>query len=109
MRKSTSRYAVFALGSSSYPDFCAFGKFLDASLSGLGCTRLAELATGDENKRQAQAFESWMEKINAVLEVGADEMFNKEGNDAAGRLITGSSSKPALVLRSENRTICQSE
>ncbi len=53
------RYAVFALGSSIYENFCTFGIFCDQSLESLGGQRVAPLALGDEQKGQDKAFRAW--------------------------------------------------
>ena len=60
---SNIRFAVFALGSSAYPNFCAFGRFVDNMLSELGGERIARLATGDELCGQEQAFTDWSRKV----------------------------------------------
>ncbi|XP_069181388.1 nitric oxide synthase-like protein isoform X2 [Procambarus clarkii] len=56
---SNVRFAVFALGSSAYPNFCAFGKYVDNLLSELGGERLIGLTCGDELAGQEQAFNKW--------------------------------------------------
>ncbi|KAK9297866.1 hypothetical protein QLX08_008617 [Tetragonisca angustula] len=56
---SNVRFAVFALGSSAYPNFCAFGRYVDNLLGELGGERLLKLAQGDEMCGQEQAFRKW--------------------------------------------------
>ncbi|KAG7170858.1 Nitric oxide synthase, salivary gland-like, partial [Homarus americanus] len=56
---SNVRFAVFALGSSAYPNFCAFGKYVDNLLSELGGEQLMKLTCGDELAGQEQAFNKW--------------------------------------------------
>lgn len=60
---SNIRFAVFALGSSAYPNFCAFGRFVDNMLAELGGERIAKLATGDELCGQEQVFTEWSKKL----------------------------------------------
>lgn len=50
---------MFALGSSAYPNFCAFGRYVDNLLGELGGERLLRLAQGDEMCGQEQAFRKW--------------------------------------------------
>lgn len=56
---SNVRFAVFALGSSAYPNFCSFGKYIDNILEELGGERLMPLKTGDEICGQEQEFRHW--------------------------------------------------
>lgn len=53
------RFAVFGLGSSAYPNFCAFGSYVDNLLGELGGERLIKLSKGDEMCGQEQAFKKW--------------------------------------------------
>jgi nitric-oxide synthase, brain len=53
------RFAVFALGSSAYPNFCSFGKFVDNLLGELGGERLMKIVTGDDLCGQEQEFRKW--------------------------------------------------
>ncbi|ODM95587.1 Nitric oxide synthase [Orchesella cincta] len=56
-------FAVFALGSSAYPNFCAFGRYVDNLFGELGGERLMKLTCGDELAGQDQAFRSWASEI----------------------------------------------
>ncbi|XP_069669172.1 nitric oxide synthase, salivary gland isoform X2 [Periplaneta americana] len=60
------RFAVFALGSSAYPNFCAFGKYVDNLLGELGGERLLKLSQGDEMCGQEQAFRKWAPDVFSV-------------------------------------------
>ncbi|XP_055389381.1 nitric oxide synthase isoform X2 [Condylostylus longicornis] len=60
---SNVRFAVFALGSSAYPNFCAFGKFIDNILGELGGERLLKLSFGDEMCGQEQSFRKWAPEV----------------------------------------------
>ncbi|KAK3612604.1 hypothetical protein CHS0354_042112 [Potamilus streckersoni] len=53
------RYSVFGLGSRAYPNFCAFGHFLDTSLHALGAERILEMGEGDELCGQKESFKIW--------------------------------------------------
>lgn len=63
------RFAVFALGSSAYPNFCAFGKHIDELLLHLGGERILKVATGDEMCAQEQAFSAWSQEVFKVSRV----------------------------------------
>lgn len=63
------RFAVFALGSSAYPNFCAFGQYVDNLLLELGGERLLKMACGDEMCGQEQAFKKWAPEIFRVINI----------------------------------------
>ncbi|XP_010640644.1 nitric oxide synthase, inducible isoform X1 [Fukomys damarensis] len=56
---NTFRYAVFGLGSSMYPRFCAFAHDVDLKLSQLGASQLTPVGEGDELGGQEGAFRTW--------------------------------------------------
>lgn len=58
-----NRFGVFALGSSAYPNFCAFGRYLDTMLDDLGGERIVKLGLGDELCGQEQSFHEWAADI----------------------------------------------
>ncbi|KAF6206870.1 hypothetical protein GE061_018106 [Apolygus lucorum] len=60
---SNVRFAVFGLGSSAYPNFCAFGSYVDNLLGELGGERLMKLTTGDEMCCQEGAFKKWAPEV----------------------------------------------
>uniref|UniRef100_A0A8C8BGZ4 Nitric oxide synthase n=1 Tax=Otus sunia TaxID=257818 RepID=A0A8C8BGZ4_9STRI len=53
------RYAVFGLGSSMYPEFCAFAHAIDQKLAQLGASPLTAVGEGDELNGQEDAFRTW--------------------------------------------------
>lgn len=57
------RFAVFGLGSSAYPNFCAFAKYVDNLLGELGGERLVKLASGDEMCGQEHTFHEWAPEV----------------------------------------------
>lgn len=64
---SNVRFAVFALGSSAYPNFCSFGKYMDTMLGDLGGERLIKVAYGDEMGGQEHAFHKWAPEVFKVF------------------------------------------
>ncbi|WP_067716540.1 bifunctional nitrate reductase/sulfite reductase flavoprotein subunit alpha [Nocardia yamanashiensis] len=63
------RYAVFALGDSSYDDFCGHGRKLDELFAKRGATRL--LPRVDSEPDHDDLSEAWLDEIAAVLGGGA--------------------------------------
>ncbi|KAK2169168.1 hypothetical protein LSH36_12g26014 [Paralvinella palmiformis] len=78
------KYSVFALGSSSYETFCAFGADLDKTFSTLGGKRLYPMARGDELGGQEESFSKWSKDVlkvscNAFSVVGSDIQARLDG------------------------------
>ena len=71
------RFSVFALGSSAYPNFCAFGLFLDNILGDLGGERIHPLGKGDELGGQEESFLTWSTTVYQVkhLNIDKDNLF----------------------------------
>ncbi|XP_062815325.1 nitric oxide synthase, inducible [Anolis carolinensis] len=53
------RYGVFGLGSSMYPEFCAFARAIDQKLTQLGASPVTPMGEGDELNGQEEAFRAW--------------------------------------------------
>lgn len=66
---SNVRFSVFALGSTAYPHFCAFGRYVDQTLGELGAERILKCALGDELGGQEKAFNEWS---NVVFKTACD-------------------------------------
>ena len=60
------RYAVYALGDSSYDEFCGFGRNLDLALEERGAFRLASRAECDCDHEEF--IEQWCDAVNAALQ-----------------------------------------
>lgn len=60
------RFAVFALGDSSYPDFCQTGREFDRLLEELGATRLLDRVDVDVDFEPAE--DAWREQVLARLD-----------------------------------------
>ncbi|CAL4142070.1 unnamed protein product, partial [Meganyctiphanes norvegica] len=93
---SNTSFAVFALGSSAYPKFCAFGKHIDNLLADLGGKPLMAVTTGDERAGQEQSFDIW---ASEVFKRGCDTF---SVNDAAALHEATQTLKVKLSLTAEN-------
>lgn len=60
------RFSVYALGDTSYDQFCGFGKRLDTEFERLGAQRIAERSDNDLDYEEGLA--AWMHAVFAGLE-----------------------------------------
>uniref|UniRef100_A0A8C5M157 Nitric oxide synthase n=1 Tax=Leptobrachium leishanense TaxID=445787 RepID=A0A8C5M157_9ANUR len=68
--KNKLRYAVFGLGSSMYPHFCAFAHTVEERLRDLGAIQISLTGEGDELSGQEESFYTWAEHtFKAACEV----------------------------------------
>lgn len=70
IRLTGMRYAVFALGDSSYDEFCGHGRKLDELLTKCGATRL--LPRMDSEPDHDDLSEQWIEDVTAALRSGPE-------------------------------------
>ena len=57
---------VFALGSTGYPEFCAFGHDVNNKMRSLGAEEIYGIGEGDELNRQEQSFLDWLDESYLV-------------------------------------------
>ncbi|XP_052251879.1 nitric oxide synthase, brain-like [Dreissena polymorpha] len=60
---SNVRFSLFGLGSSAYPNFCAFAHYVDTMFASLGAERIHALAEGDELCGQEESFRTWAKDV----------------------------------------------
>ena len=87
------RYGVFALGNTSYPNYCGFGKWLDSALGQLCGTRLTKIGLGDELGDRDTEFKRWSQIayrqacVEANLEIGHEPTKNPESLKTITKLV----------------------
>lgn len=69
------KFSVFGLGSSAYPNFCAFSQLIDKTMESLGATRIYSIGEGDELCGQEEAFKTWAKKIYQVISAKGKNAF----------------------------------
>ncbi|MGW7093886.1 molybdopterin-dependent oxidoreductase [Streptomyces sp. NPDC054874] len=91
------RYAVLALGDSSYDDFCGHGRRLDERLGELGAERLVPRT--DCEPEYEQPFGQWLKEVRAALEATTPE--GPEQAAAAAATASPVGTAPARPSRAE--------
>ena len=81
---------MFALGDSSYPAFCGFGKWLDSSFNDLDGNRLLKIGLGDELGDRDAEFKKWSKLAfqQAALESNLDLSHEATRNPEPTRTVT---------------------
>ena len=84
------RYGVFALGNTSYPQYCGFGKWLDSTLGRLSDGRLTKIGLGDELGDRDAEFRRWSQAAyrQACVEANLDLGYVPQKNPQQTKIIT---------------------
>lgn len=100
-----SFFSVFGLGDSTYAHYCAFGKYIDASLADcLGAQKLLPLATGDAAKgNQDRDFQQWCNQVNDAL----GQALGRESSSTAPAVASTKSPFPSGTGTNWRRSIIQ--
>lgn len=91
------KYAVLALGDSSYPQFCAIGQRLDARLAELGAVRVADCANADLDVETIAA--PWTTTVVGI----AQELLRPVATQASASLATVVPLRPHAVPQAHGR------
>lgn len=106
------RYAVFALGNSTYEHYCAAGRQADGYLAARGAKRIGERGEGDHNKNLDEDYLSWKDGMFQVLkeELGLQEVDVGDQADFVVKELDAASQDMSTVYLGElhNRTTSNS-
>ena len=100
---------MFALGDSSYPSFCGFGKLLDAQLNNLGASRMLDIGLGDELGDRDATFKEWSElafqqaALKCNLDISNEQTRGEKHTEKVLKFVPTSSSELEEEFVSERR------
>jgi NADPH-ferrihemoprotein reductase len=84
---SNLNYVIFALGNSTYEQYCEVGKVIDARLSKFGATRVGERGEGDDDKSMEEDYLAWKDPMWEAVQTRMDWQ-EGEGGDSADFEVT---------------------
>ena len=94
-------FAVFALGSSMYENYCEFGKFCHKTIKSLGGRHFVDLGYGDDQTDQEKCFQEWAQI--AVLNLcSINNVAASNGMKSRWPFVTKSSTKELYFHLSRN-------
>jgi tRNA wybutosine-synthesizing protein 1 len=73
---SSTRYAVFGLGSSEYAEYCSAGRRLDTLLEELGGQQMLLMGEGDDVVGTDRSFAAWTLEITGLVTKGSEALVN---------------------------------
>ena len=106
-RLDTLQFAVFALGDSSYPDFCQTGQEFDRRLEALGAKRLMDRVDVDVDFEPAE--DAWRTSLLGKLEADLKSFIKPDPKPAAGPRLQLIRDAESAVPRFERRNPFEAE
>ena len=106
---------MFALGDSSYPSFCGFGKWLDSTFNDLDGSRMLKIGLGDELGDRDSEFKKWSKSafqqaaLDCNLDLSHEATRDPEPNKTITKWMPVTESEFSKEFASEKRKHTMSE